>query len=73
MRAAGTVQRKSQLGGQGYGYSPFRSAGPAETAWTVNFMASGMMSGAIVNYDQSVWEPAVAMPVPDGPMMLSPD
>jgi hypothetical protein len=42
-------------------------------ARTVNFMASGMMSGAIVNYDQSVWEPAVVMPVPDGPMMLSPD
>lgn len=55
---------------------PFgRLVDPAEAARAVNFMASddsGMMTGAIVNYDQSVWGAAVTMPVPDGPMMLSP-
>ena len=55
----------------------FPSAGlldPAEVARAVNFLASddaGLMTGAVVNFDQSVWG-AVAggMPVPDAPMEL---
>ena len=53
---------------------PFgRLVDPAEAARAVNFMASddaGMMTGAIVNYDQSVWGAANSMPVPEGPMRL---
>lgn len=55
---------------------PFgRLIDPAEAARAVNFLVSddaGLMTGAIVNYDQSVWG-AVAggMPVPDAPMTLS--
>lgn len=54
---------------------PFgRLVDPEEAARAVNFLVSddaGLMTGAIVNYDQSVWG-AVAggMPVPDGPMRL---
>lgn len=54
---------------------PFgRLVDPEEAARAVNFLASddaGLMTGAIVNFDQSVWG-AVAggMPVPDGPMRL---
>lgn len=54
---------------------PFgRLVDPAEAARAVNFLVSedaGLMTGAIVNFDQSVWG-AVAggMPVPDGPMRL---
>ena len=45
-----------------------------EAARAVNFLVSddaGLMTGAIVNFDQSVWG-AVAggMPVPEGPMRL---
>ena len=55
---------------------PFgRLVDPAEAARAVNFLVSddaGLMTGAIVNFDQSVWG-AVAggMPVPEGPMQLS--
>jgi NAD(P)-dependent dehydrogenase (short-subunit alcohol dehydrogenase family) len=55
---------------------PFgRLVDPAEAARAVNFLVSddaGLMTGAIVNFDQSVWG-AVAggMPVPEGPMRLS--
>ena len=47
---------------------------PDKAAQAVNFLVSddaGLMTGAIVNFDQSVWG-AVAggMPVPDGPMRL---
>ena len=54
---------------------PFgRLVDPAEAARAVNFLVSddaGLMTGAIVNFDQSIWG-AVAggMPVPDGPMRL---
>jgi NAD(P)-dependent dehydrogenase (short-subunit alcohol dehydrogenase family) len=54
---------------------PFgRLVDPAEAARAVNFLVSddaGLMTGAIVNFDQSVWG-AVAggMPVPGGPMRL---
>jgi NAD(P)-dependent dehydrogenase (short-subunit alcohol dehydrogenase family) len=54
---------------------PFgRLVDPQEAARAVNFLVSdeaGLMTGAIVNYDQSVWG-AVAggMPVPTGPMKL---
>jgi NAD(P)-dependent dehydrogenase (short-subunit alcohol dehydrogenase family) len=54
---------------------PFgRLVDPNEAARAVNFIVSddaGLMTGAIVNFDQSVWG-AVAggMPVPDGPMAL---
>lgn len=54
---------------------PFgRLVDPEEAARAVNFLVSddaGLMTGAIVNFDQSVWG-AVAggMPVPDGPMQL---
>jgi NAD(P)-dependent dehydrogenase (short-subunit alcohol dehydrogenase family) len=54
---------------------PFgRLVDPDEAARAVNFLVSddaGLMTGAIVNFDQSVWG-AVAggMPVPDGPMQL---
>ena len=55
---------------------PFgRLVDPEEAARAVNFLVSddaGLMTGSIVNFDQSVWG-AVAgvMPVPDGPMQLS--
>ena len=54
---------------------PFgRLIDPAEAARAVNFMVSddaGLMTGAIVNFDQSVWGAAAGgMPVPDGPMTL---
>jgi NAD(P)-dependent dehydrogenase (short-subunit alcohol dehydrogenase family) len=55
---------------------PFgRLVDPEEAARAVNFLVSndgGLMTGAIVNFDQSVWG-AVAggMPVPDGPMQIS--
>jgi NAD(P)-dependent dehydrogenase (short-subunit alcohol dehydrogenase family) len=54
---------------------PFgRLVDPAEAARAVNFLVSedaGLMTGAIVNYDQSVWGAvAGAMPVPEGPMRL---
>ncbi|MBP9046935.1 MAG: SDR family oxidoreductase [Tabrizicola sp.] len=55
---------------------PFgRLVDPDEAARAVNFLVSddaGLMTGSIVNFDQSVWG-AVAggMPVPDGPMRLA--
>lgn len=55
---------------------PFgRLVDPEEAARAVNFIVSadaGLMTGAIINFDQSVWG-AVAggMPVPDGPMTLN--
>ncbi len=54
---------------------PFgRLVDPAEAARAVNFLVSddaGRITGASVNFDQSIWG-AVAggMPVPDGPMRL---
>lgn len=54
---------------------PFgRLVDPEEAARAINFIVSddaGLMTGAIVNFDQSVWG-AVAggMPVPEGPMRL---
>ena len=55
---------------------PFgRLVDPVEAARAVNFLVSddaGLMTGAIVNYDQSVWGAAPgAMPVPDTPMKLA--
>ncbi|MBP9181907.1 MAG: SDR family oxidoreductase [Fuscovulum sp.] len=52
---------------------PFgRLVDPAEAARAVNFLVSddaGLMTGAIVNFDQSVWGAAAeGMPVPNGPM-----
>lgn len=54
---------------------PFgRLVDPSEAARAVNFLVSddaGLMTGAIVNFDQSVWGAvAEAMPVPAGPMEL---
>ncbi|MBA4326168.1 MAG: short-chain dehydrogenase [Rhodobacter sp.] len=54
---------------------PFgRLVDPAEAARAVNFLVSddaGLMTGAIVNFDQSVWGAvAEGMPVPNGPMVL---
>lgn len=54
---------------------PFgRLIDPAEVARVVNFIASddaGLMTGAVINFDQSVWGayPRQA-PAPDGPMSL---
>jgi NAD(P)-dependent dehydrogenase (short-subunit alcohol dehydrogenase family) len=54
---------------------PFgRLVDPAEVARVVNFIASddaGLMTGAVINFDQSVWGayPSQA-PAPDGPMSL---
>jgi NAD(P)-dependent dehydrogenase (short-subunit alcohol dehydrogenase family) len=55
---------------------PFgRLVEPDEAARAVNFLVSddaGLMTGAIVNFDQSVWGAvAEGMPVPAGPMTLS--
>jgi NAD(P)-dependent dehydrogenase (short-subunit alcohol dehydrogenase family) len=55
---------------------PFgRLIDPEEAARAVNFLVSddaGLMTGAIVNFDQTVWGAAAgAMPVPSGPMQLS--
>lgn len=55
---------------------PFgRLVDPEEAARAVNFVVSadaGLMTGAVINYDQSVWG-AVAggMPVPEGPMVIT--
>lgn len=54
---------------------PFgRLVDPAEAARAVNFLVStdaGLMTGSIVNFDQSVWGAvAEGMPVPNGPMTL---
>ena len=54
---------------------PFgRLVDPSEAARAVNFLVSddaGLMTGAIVNFDQSVWGAvAEGMPVPNGPMAL---
>ena len=54
---------------------PFgRLVDPAEAARAVNFIVSddaGLMTGAIINFDQSVWGAvAEGMPVPKGPMSL---
>jgi NAD(P)-dependent dehydrogenase (short-subunit alcohol dehydrogenase family) len=54
---------------------PFgRLVDPSEAARAVNFLVSddaGLMTGAIVNFDQSVWGAVPGgMPVPDGPMTL---
>ena len=54
---------------------PFgRLIDPAEAARAVNFIVSddaGLMTGAVVNFDQTVWgATAGAMPVPDKPMSL---
>ncbi|MCB1333624.1 MAG: SDR family oxidoreductase [Roseivivax sp.] len=54
---------------------PFgRLVDPKEAARAVNFIVSddaGLMTGAIVNYDQSVWGAVPeGMPVPKGPMTL---
>ena len=56
---------------------PFgRLVDPEEAARAVNFLASddaGLMTGAIVNFDQSVWGAVAAgMPVPAAAMTLSP-
>ncbi|OAG75733.1 oxidoreductase/short-chain dehydrogenase/reductase SDR [Acetobacter malorum] len=52
---------------------PFgRLVSPEEVARAVNFLVSddaGLMTGAIVNFDQSVWGAAASgMPTPEGPM-----
>jgi len=52
---------------------PFgRLVDPKEAARAVNFLVSddaGLMTGSIVNFDQTVWgATAGAMPVPNGPM-----
>jgi NAD(P)-dependent dehydrogenase (short-subunit alcohol dehydrogenase family) len=54
---------------------PFgRLIDPDEAARAVNFLVSddaGLMTGAIVNYDQTVWGAAPGgMPVPDAPLRL---
>jgi len=56
---------------------PFgRLVDPAEAARAVNFIVSddaGLMTGAVVNFDQTVWgATAGVMPVPESPMTLSP-
>ncbi|MER2509355.1 MAG: SDR family oxidoreductase [Amaricoccus sp.] len=46
---------------------------PAEVARVVNFICSddaGLMTGAVINFDQSIWGAYGASPVPDGPMTL---
>jgi NAD(P)-dependent dehydrogenase (short-subunit alcohol dehydrogenase family) len=55
---------------------PFgRLVDPAEAARAVNFLVSedaGLMTGAIVNFDQSVWGAVAAgMPVPAGPLRIA--
>lgn len=57
---------------------PFgRLVDPEEAARAVNFLVSddaGLMTGAIVNFDQSVWGAAAGgMPAPEGPMTLRSD
>ena len=57
------------------GKLPFgRLVDPDEAARAVNFLVSddaGLMTGAVVNFDQSVWgATAGGMPVPNGPMRL---
>ncbi|WP_227320832.1 SDR family oxidoreductase [Acidisoma silvae] len=55
---------------------PFgRLIDPKEAARAVNFLVSddaGLMTGAVVNYDQSVWGAAASqMPIPDAPLSLT--
>jgi NAD(P)-dependent dehydrogenase (short-subunit alcohol dehydrogenase family) len=54
---------------------PFgRLIDPEEAARAVNFLVSddaGLMTGAIVNFDQTIWGAAAGqMPIPDAPMTL---
>ena len=67
--------RRPGLGGEGAAALPFgRLVDPEEAARAVAFLASddaGLMTGAIVNFDQSVWGAyAGQAPVPDGPMTV---
>jgi NAD(P)-dependent dehydrogenase (short-subunit alcohol dehydrogenase family) len=52
-----------------------RLVDPAETARAVNFIVSddaGLMTGAVVNFDQTDWgATAGVMPVPESPMTLN--
>jgi NAD(P)-dependent dehydrogenase (short-subunit alcohol dehydrogenase family) len=54
---------------------PFgRLIDPAEAARAVNYLVSddaGLMTGSVVNYDQSVWGGAESMPVPSRPMQIA--
>jgi len=54
---------------------PFgRLIDPAEAARAVNYIVSddaGLMTGSVVNYDQSVWGAAESMPVPSSAMQLA--
>ena len=54
---------------------PFgRLIDPVEAARAVNFMVSddaGLMTGSVVNYDQSVWGAAESKPVPSGAMQVA--
>jgi NAD(P)-dependent dehydrogenase (short-subunit alcohol dehydrogenase family) len=55
---------------------PFgRLIDPAEAACAVNFLVSddaGLMTGSVVNYDQTVWGAASrSMPVPSSPMRIA--
>ena len=53
---------------------PFgRLVDPAEVARAAAFICSddaGLMNGAVVNFDQSVWGAYAAAPVPAGPMTI---
>ncbi|HET9069985.1 MAG TPA: SDR family oxidoreductase [Amaricoccus sp.] len=53
---------------------PFgRLVDPAEVARAAAFICSddaGLMTGAVVNFDQSIWGAYAAAPVPDGPMTI---
>jgi NAD(P)-dependent dehydrogenase (short-subunit alcohol dehydrogenase family) len=54
---------------------PFgRLIDPAEAARAVNYIVSddaGLMTGSVVNYDQSVWGAAESMPVPASAMQIA--
>jgi NAD(P)-dependent dehydrogenase (short-subunit alcohol dehydrogenase family) len=54
---------------------PFgRLIDPAEAARAVNYLVSddaGLMTGSVVNYDQSVWGAAESMPVPSSAMQFA--
>jgi NAD(P)-dependent dehydrogenase (short-subunit alcohol dehydrogenase family) len=54
---------------------PFgRLIDPAEAARVVNYIVSddaGLMTGSVINYDQSVWGAAESMPVPSSAMQVA--
>ena len=64
-----------ELAGGSRRQQPFGPLAPAEVARAVNFLVSaesGMMTGSVINFDQSVWGAyPFALPTPASPLQAS--